>query len=446
MGQTISGGGYIDDYGNVYRPNDPGKSAITETPKPATFSGVVNPDMTAEQQREFARKSQALQAQLAQTGMTATNITLNPDGSLSATISSPYFQNVPIKAAEVNGSMIVQSAQSYADFAKQFSNPADAQQLWTYVNSSNPGMIDVNGAKSVAAGNPAPAGITGAKGYTTGTPVNATDLEYAQSLLKGVTNQLQAQSILEAAGYNVAQSDSLATMVNNINNGTYTAAQLGLGGVPASGEEVDMGNSFDKNGTQASSTPQTFSDVLLGGSSGQGGGQANPQTEEAYSPFTAYLQSLGLGSKNYYNPAEKYQMNQYDPLSNIYDVRRQMSIVDPTVDPGNYVSPWASQNVGGATKLARNTLSQLFGMGQENQGLAGIDYSPIFNGTDSVDTNNIGQLQSLLKTGVRGNLGSYLASKLPWEQQQWGNNQAAGGGSSFLDYLKQKYNLGSLIG
>jgi hypothetical protein len=182
-----------------------------------------------------------------------------------------------------------------------------------------------------------------------------------------------------------------------------------------------------------------FSDVLTGGTS-------NPNTEETYSPFTAYLQAKGLGTQNYYNPAQNYMINQYEPLSSIYDVRRLMSLVNPSYDPGNYVSPWAAANTGNATSLSRNTLSQLLGFNQEQQGLAGLDFSPQYNGTDEVGTGNRGYLQGLLKTGLRGVLGNYLASKIPWEQQQWGNTQAAGGSGTFLDYLKQKYNLGSLVG
>jgi hypothetical protein len=172
---------------------------------------------------------------------------------------------------------------------------------------------------------------------------------------------------------------------------------------------------------------------------------ANNNTEETYSPFTAYLQALGLSNKNFYNPAQNYQISQYDPLSNIYNINRRMSLVNPSFDPGNYVSPWTSGNVGNATKLARETLSNLFGMNQENQGMAGVDYSPLFSGTDSVDSNGLNELQALIKTGLRGNLGSYISNKLPWEQQNWGSSQAAGGGGTFLDYLKNKYNLNSLV-
>lgn len=170
------------------------------------------------------------------------------------------------------------------------------------------------------------------------------------------------------------------------------------------------------------------------------------QTEEVYSPYTSYLQALGLGDQSYYNPAQQYMMRQYMPLSTIYDVRRRMATDNPSYNPGDYLGQWASNTWNDTTGLAKNTLADILGMGQEQRATLGLDFSPYFTGTDNVGTSNLGWLQDLIGTGVRGNLGKWLSSQIAPAQQQWGNYQAGGGSDTFLDYFKKKYNLESLIG
>lgn len=183
---------------------------------------------------------------------------------------------------------------------------------------------------------------------------------------------------------------------------------------------------------------------LLGGNMGLGP-TTGTQTEEVYSPYTAYLQALGLGDQSYYNPAQQYMMRQYMPLSTIYDVRRRMATDNPSYNPGDYLGQWASNTWNDTTSLAKNTLADILGMGQEQRATLGLDFSPYFTGTDNVGTSNLGWLQDLIGTGIRGNLGNWLSSQIAPAQQQWGNYQAGGGSDTFLDYFKKKYNLESLL-
>jgi len=362
--------------------------------------------------------------------------------------------------------------QAYSDYGTQTPQLTPAQlsglsvmELWAYHNS-HPGDL-VAGNAAINAVNSTPGSYTygGYGGSETWT---------------GAADAANALAAASAAPY-VAQA---LTQTYNVGGGQFmTGSEIG-GGVPSTTTPgTTVPDTTPENILPEATAPNTTSNVfscpfcgatfssqaeldshklLVHGVDTQGNVVSEPQwpeqstgvsggtnvgynTEESYSPFTAYLQAKGLGNKNYYNPAESYTISQYEPLKDIYDVRRLMSLANPSFDPGNYLGSWASQNTGGSTALARQTLADLMGMNQEQQGLTGLSFDPTYSGTDTVGSGSVGYLQSLLKTGLRGVLGNYLSSKLPWEQQNWGNYQSGGGSGTFLDWLMQKYPIGSLI-
>ena len=179
------------------------------------------------------------------------------------------------------------------------------------------------------------------------------------------------------------------------------------------------------------------------------GGAGLAQTEDVYDPFTAFLQMLGLGGRNYYSPQERYNVGQYDPLSNLFGIQGRMGTVDPSYAPSSgYFADYAG-GVGDVYQKARELLSGIFGMGTEQRGQAETVYEPTYSEGERTGSGNVAELQALIQAALRQQLGrpgaNWMASRLPGEQQLWANTQAGDGGDTFLDYLKQKYNLGSFI-
>jgi len=186
------------------------------------------------------------------------------------------------------------------------------------------------------------------------------------------------------------------------------------------------------------------------------------QTEAAYDPFTAFLQMLGLGGKSYYTPQEQYEIGQYRPLENLYNLQGRMAGVEPAYAPGttpgsenpfvDFLTKLSGQGQTASTQAVK-VLTSILGWNPEQREQAEVTYNPSQGVTEEgnigMATNNLDELQALIREALRGTLGrpgaNWLASQLGGQQKQFWQQQALGGGSSFLDYLKQKYNLGSFI-
>ena len=175
-------------------------------------------------------------------------------------------------------------------------------------------------------------------------------------------------------------------------------------------------------------------------------------TEDIFDPFTSYLQKLGLGTQNYYNPAQQYQMQQFDPLNMMYGLRGRMASVIPPLAPGgtfaDYAFPFAGNMSGqGMQNQAKGLLGALMGWNPEQRAQAGAVYEPTYSEGERTGGGNIAELQQLIQQALRGQLGrpgaNWLAGNLPAEQQRWAGGQAQGQTGTFLDYIRQKYNLGS---
>lgn len=175
------------------------------------------------------------------------------------------------------------------------------------------------------------------------------------------------------------------------------------------------------------------------------------ETEDIFDPFTAYLQRLGLGQRNYLNPAEQYQVGQYNPLSTMYGVQGRMATQFPELLPG-YFTDYALGNPnrtgGNIYGYANSLMSKILGATPEARGTMGTVWEPTWSEGERTSGGNIAELQQLLQTALRQNLGrpgaNWLAGNLPAEQQRWAGGLAQGGTGTFLDYIRQKYNLQGL--
>ena len=174
-------------------------------------------------------------------------------------------------------------------------------------------------------------------------------------------------------------------------------------------------------------------------------------TEDIFDPFTAYLQKMGLGTQNYYNPAQQYTMQQFDPLNMLYGLQGRMGTVDPGWAPRSTGADYAYDFTGrGSTPIqgrARSLMQQIMGWSPEQRAQAGTTYEPTWSEGERTSSGNIGELQQLIQQALRKQLGrpgaNWLAGNLPAEQQRWAGTQAQGGTDTFLDYIRQKYNLGA---
>uniref|UniRef100_A0A6H2A0P8 Uncharacterized protein n=1 Tax=viral metagenome TaxID=1070528 RepID=A0A6H2A0P8_9ZZZZ len=188
------------------------------------------------------------------------------------------------------------------------------------------------------------------------------------------------------------------------------------------------------------------------------------QTEKVYDPYTAYLQQIGIGGRQYLNPAEQYQRGLYDPLQTMYGLQQRYQLLPGAgvPAPGGSFVDYASQFGGDRAAVgqrARQLLNALYSTNPTARGEEGFAYEPRFGetgagqgviaagGVEGVEGGDINELMELLQLGMRAKMGArgagYISGRLPREQQIWTSQQAGATPSnqSFLDYLRQKYNL-----
>ncbi len=186
-----------------------------------------------------------------------------------------------------------------------------------------------------------------------------------------------------------------------------------------------------------------------GGGVGQGGTQmttgymppvGSPQwTEETYGPQAGYLSGLGLYGKGYQSPYQQYQAGMYDPLNLLWQMQAPMAMAgQPGYQPTQYLSQFAPQYAEDPFSMyamARGTLRDVMGMAPEQRaGMPGAEYG--------------GGIAQLLGLGLRQQLGpgaEWLQGRVPAERTQWMAQYPQQLGPTFLDYIKQKYNLGQWL-
>ncbi len=187
-------------------------------------------------------------------------------------------------------------------------------------------------------------------------------------------------------------------------------------------------------------------------------------------PLTAYLSRLGIGSKQNYNPGEAYQASLFDPYKSQYDIQnRTAGLLNPSKDtangPGSFSDFLDRLGGGGMQGLisgAQGQLKNIFGATSDQKtstynptvGKFGLGYEPGQGAVDKsgfapsmMDAGQIGELQDLLKYGLRGqtnqDAAAWAAKRLPGAQQAYYGQKAAGqlGDTNFVDWLKQNWGL-----
>jgi len=185
-------------------------------------------------------------------------------------------------------------------------------------------------------------------------------------------------------------------------------------------------------------------------------GGTNVPITEGVSPFTQYMQRLGLGAGGYFNPAQRYQAQQYDPLRWLYGQAQTYAPLMQTQPGqwGDYIGTAAGQ-MGQIGQGAQNILGSLFGASPTQRMEQGLTYEPYLDPMTGEMTyggegaQGMNQLQDLLSMALRGAWGPQgagrFAQRAPAEQQQWQLQYPGGQGQNFIDYIRSKYNLGQFI-
>ena len=106
-------------------------------------------------------------------------------------------------------------------------------------------------------------------------------------------------------------------------------------------------------------------------------------TTAAYSPYTQYLESIGLLTPGFRTPAQSYQQSLFDPIDRLYGLEQRFA---PAVGrtPGSRAH-WLDFNAAGMADDpgriyddARSILSGLFNLGAQGRAERGVTFSPFY--------------------------------------------------------------------
>lgn len=153
-----------------------------------------------------------------------------------------------------------------------------------------------------------------------------------------------------------------------------------------------------------------------------------------------YMSALGLLGKEYQSPFQQYQAGMFDPLQTMWQMASPMAMMGyPSMDPGTGMfSQWApqyAQDPFSMYGMARGMLGNVMGMTPEQRGTLGMG-------------GGAGSFADILGMGLRSQLGpgaSWLAGRVPQLQQQWMAQDPLSQAGSFIDYIREKYNLGQWL-
>lgn len=161
--------------------------------------------------------------------------------------------------------------------------------------------------------------------------------------------------------------------------------------------------------------------------------------EEVYGPQAGYMTGLGLFGKQGRSPYQSYQERLYDPLTRLYDLSSQFTAGGVGgYNPGGFMGQWGqpyAENPFAMYAQARGMMGDVMGMAPEQRAGFGLQ-------------GPTAALQDLLGMGLRQQIGlpgaSWLSGRLPQEQESWVAQypQQGAGAPNFMDYLREKYNLG----
>lgn len=233
-------------------------------------------------------------------------------------------------------------------------------------------------------------------------------------------------------------------------------------GVLSQPEWQEAYQAYQEKGKQLSPAPPPAGTPAGGG---LGSAQGTAPTSEAVGPYTNYLQGIGLGGGGYWNPAQQYQANLYDPLRSLFTMREGVNEAANVGTPGTtafQAQPWGDflssmgGNMGNIKGEAANTLNTLFGIAPGTRREQGLSYEPEYDPMtgETLTGSETGQqgiesLQELVRLGLASKYGGigarWLASRLPQMQQTWQSAQAGGAPiTPWVDYLKSR--VGPTVG
>ena len=173
--------------------------------------------------------------------------------------------------------------------------------------------------------------------------------------------------------------------------------------------------------------------------------QPADEPEDYYGYLQTYLETFNIANRRYLTPYEDYLRSQAAPWLTLFQIQQRLGAI-----PGNasgvtswldYLRPFeVSGNIWLLGQQAQNLFRTLINTPVEQREPLGYAY--YYEG-DKLD-----DLQSLIRLALHSGLGpsaSRLADRIPSEHQQWLTAKKADPGHTaddFLDYVRERYNLG----
>jgi hypothetical protein len=179
-------------------------------------------------------------------------------------------------------------------------------------------------------------------------------------------------------------------------------------------------------------------------------------TSAAYSPYTQYLESIGLLDPGYRTPSQSYRQSLFNPINRLYGLEQQFA---PALGmtPGQFPDWLGGKSAAGMSEDpsriyggARSILSGLFGLGAAGREERGVSFSPFYpeeGGGAAARQVSLDNQRDLFGLALRPQYGVQgarrFAGRIPQEQQLWEQQMAGGTTTSpWMEWLNTKYNLG----
>ena len=199
--------------------------------------------------------------------------------------------------------------------------------------------------------------------------------------------------------------------------------------------------------------PQVLDADILAGAAGDGQGPYNPGAE--FGPFQQYLNAIDVGVTGG-GPVGAYQRSLYDPTQRLHGLEQGFAgVTGATPGPfGNYILE-NQTDPGALYGRAGEILRSLYAAGQTGREEFGATFGDQFGEPlenlrgEPVPTT---QQQTLFDLALRPQFGArgarQFAGRLPIERQLFTERQSQGTNTAtnFLDYLRDKYDLGRFFG
>jgi len=266
------------------------------------------------------------------------------------------------------------------------------------------------------------------------------------TLATGLTLTRTAQDVVEwaklAADAYAKGQISLGEYQSLMTQMSHRSDEIRLAGGGGAGGGTPVGT------TPVSNVMGDGGGAAAGGGGVVGGGGA--PVSEVYSPFTAYMNRMGLGGRNYLNPAEQYRASFAQPTENLWRIQDLMAGAGTAMGVYPTEGFEAYLNTVLQPTALRSRAAQLLGtlfQATPEQRAANPEFNFSFEpppGRPQSSERDIGYLQELVRTALGGRMApiaiGYLQEGIPKLQNIWQQQVAAGQTSSpFLDWFRSRY-------